>query len=372
MPVRPRQFRLNAKNYFLTYARCSLTKEEALRQLLEVSLASNKKYIRVAGELHEDGSPHLHVLIQLEGRAQVTNNRLFDLHSPSSSINFHPNIQSAKSSSDVKEYIEKGGDYMDWGEFQVDGRSTRDGRRSLSTVYADALNCCSAEDALQLIRERDPRAFTLQYHNLQANYDRIFTKPPEKYISNWNYSTFVITPVMNDWINHNFQINDAARPNGDNIIVPKVGLDRPTSLILEGPSRIGKTAWARSLGPHSYISGHLDFNPKVFNNDVFYNVIDDIEPNYLRMKHWKHLIGSQRHWLTNCKYGKPVRIKGGVPSIVLCNPGNDCSYKDYLDRPDQFGLREWTLKNAVFDFIYCPLYQTPESTEDSIGPSSTS
>jgi len=113
-----------------------------------VSLASNKKFIRVARELHEDGSPHLHVLIQLEGQAHVTNPRLFDLHSCSLSIMFHPNIQSAKSSSDVKAYIEKDGDYMDWGQFQVNGRYSRDGRQDLSIVYADALNSGSADNAL--------------------------------------------------------------------------------------------------------------------------------------------------------------------------------------------------------------------------------
>ncbi|KAH7691731.1 Peptidase A22B signal peptide peptidase protein [Dioscorea alata] len=35
---------------------------------------------------------------------------------------------------------EKGGDYMDWGQFQVDAKSFRDGRHDISTVYAGVLN----------------------------------------------------------------------------------------------------------------------------------------------------------------------------------------------------------------------------------------
>ncbi|ADD62433.1 transcriptional regulator protein [Cotton leaf curl Kokhran virus] len=47
-------------------------------------------------------SPHLHVLIQFEGKFVCTNNRFFDLVSPTRSAHFHPNIQGAKSSSDVR------------------------------------------------------------------------------------------------------------------------------------------------------------------------------------------------------------------------------------------------------------------------------
>lgn len=87
-----KRFRINVKNIFLTYPRCSLTNDNALEQLLPICLPSIKKFIQVAWELHEDGSPHLHVLIQLESRAHITNKRLFDLRSPVSSLVFHRNL----------------------------------------------------------------------------------------------------------------------------------------------------------------------------------------------------------------------------------------------------------------------------------------
>ncbi|KAJ1442130.1 hypothetical protein SESBI_00940 [Sesbania bispinosa] len=103
-------------------------------------------------ELHENGEPHLHALIQFEGRYQCTNYRFFDLVSPTSSTQFHPNIQNAKSSSDVKAYIDKDGDFIDYGEFQVDGRSSRGGKQDLADVYAEALNSSSKPQALQIIK----------------------------------------------------------------------------------------------------------------------------------------------------------------------------------------------------------------------------
>lgn len=151
-------------------------------------------------------------------------------------------MQGAKSSSDVKAYIEKWGDYFDWGEFQIDARSSKDGRHDLSSVYADALNAYTIDNALQIIREKDPRTFLLQYHNIKPNTKRIFAKPKKTYISVWDYSSFQITEGMQAWIEHNFEVRYAARPEDNNIIQIKCELLRPTSIIIEGPSRTGKTA----------------------------------------------------------------------------------------------------------------------------------
>ncbi|XP_039143985.1 uncharacterized protein LOC120281140 [Dioscorea cayenensis subsp. rotundata] len=155
--------RCSAKNFFLTYPQCSLSKEEALSQLLAIPLPSNKKFIRVARELHEDGQPHLHT---------------------------------ARSFSDVKAYVEKERDYTDWGEFQIDGRSSRGGSLNLSEVYTEALNASSADESLQIIQEKDPKSFYLQYHNLKANAELIFTCPVSVFKSKWDLSSFTVDNVI--------------------------------------------------------------------------------------------------------------------------------------------------------------------------------
>ncbi|ADF58297.1 replication protein [Okra yellow mosaic Mexico virus - [Sida:Colima 2]] len=346
MPQHPKRFQINQKNYFLTYPQCSLTKEEALSQLQTLKTPVNRKFIKICRELHEDGQPHLHVLIQFEGKYRCTNNRFFDLVSPTRSAHFHPNIQGAKSSSDVKSYIDKDGDTIEWGQFQVDGRCARGGQQTVNDTYAKALNASSAEVALIIIREEQPQHFFLQHHNLVANANRIFQKPPEPWVPPFPLSSFTNVPdAMQEWADEYFGRGSAARPI------------RPVSLIVEGDSRTGKTMWARALGPHNYLSGHLDFNSRVFSNEVEYNVIDDIAPQYLKLKHWKELIGAQRDWQSNCKYGKPVQIKGGIPSIVLCNPGEGASYKDYLDKEENRALRNWTIHNAIFITLISALYQ---------------
>nr|QNG62333.1 Rep [Sida micrantha mosaic virus] len=343
----PKRFKISAKNYFLTYPQCSLTKEETLSQLQSLATPVNKKFIKICRELHDNGEPHLHVLIQFQGKFQCPNNRFFDLVSPTRSAHFHPNIQGAKSSSDVKSYIDKDGDTLEWGEFQVDGRSSRGGCQTANDAAAEALNAPSKEIALQIIREKLPEKFLFQFHNLNSNLDRIFAKAPEPWAPPYRLSSFTNVPdEMQEWADDYFGRGSAARPL------------RPISLIVEGGSRTGKTMWARALGPHNYFSGHLDFNSKVYSDQVEYNVIDDVAPHYLKLKHWKELIGAQQKWQTNCKYGKPRLIEGGVPSIVLCNPGEGASYKDFLDKEENAALRGWTLHNAKFIFLDAPLYQT--------------
>nr|AJE24934.1 replication-associated protein [Tomato leaf curl Bangladesh virus] len=338
----PKRFQIYAKNYFLTYPQCSLTKEEALSQIKNLATPTNKLFIRVSRELHENGEPHLHVLIQFEGKFKCQNNRFFDLVSTTRSAHFHPNIQGAKSASDVKAYVEKDGDFIDFGVFQIDGRSARGGCQSANDAYAEAINSGSKAAALNILREKAPKDFVLQFHNLNANLDRIFTPPVEVYVSPFSSSSFDQVPEeLEEWAADNV-VNDAARPL------------RPISIVVEGNSRTGKTMWARSLGPHNYLCGHLDLSPKVYNNEAWFNIIDDVDPHYL--KHFKEFMGAQRDWQSNTKYGKPVQIKGGIPTIFLCNPGPNSSYKEFLDEEKNIALKNWALKNAIFVTLEGPLY----------------
>nr|QBY34615.1 replication associated protein [Tomato leaf curl virus] len=336
------RFKINAKNYFLTYPKCSLTKEEALSQLLNLQTPTSKKFIRICRELHEDGTPHLHVLIQFEEKFLCKNNRILDLTSPTRSAHFHPNIQEAKSSSDVKSNMERDGDILDHGIFHVGGRSARGGCQSASDAYAEAINAGSKIEAHNILREKAPQDYALQFQKLISNLYRIFTPPMEDYVSSLYSSSFDQVPEeLEEWAAENV-VSAAARPI------------RPISIVIEGDSRTGKTMWARSLGPHNYLCGHLNLSQKVYNNDAWYNVIDDVDPHYL--KHFKEFMGAQRDWQSNIKYQKPVQIKGGIPTIFLCNPGSDSSYKEFLDEDKNSKLRNWAIKNAIFITLEGPLY----------------
>nr|AIY31193.1 AC1 protein [Tomato yellow leaf curl virus] len=350
----PRLFKIYAKNNFLTYPNCTLSKEEAVSQLKNLETPTNKKYIKVCRQLHENGEAHLLVLIQYEGKYQCKNQRFYDLVSPNRSADFHPNIQAAKRSTDVKTYVEKDGDFIDFGVFEIDARSARGGQHSANDAYAEALNSGSKSESLNILKEKPPKDYILQFHNLSSNLDRIFSPPLEVYVSPFLSSSFNQDPdELEERVAENV-VSSAARPWS------------PISIVIEGDSRTGNTMWARSLGPHNYLCGHLDLSPKVYSIDACYNVIDDVDPDYL--KHFKEFMGAQRDWQSNSKYGKPIQIKGGIPTIFLCDPGPTSSYREYLEEEKNISLKNWALKNATFITLYEPLFASiiQGPTQDSL------
>lgn len=341
MPRLPSSFFLNAKNIFLTYPRCTVTKEQALDSLRQKQFPIPPIYIRVAAEQHQDGTPHLHCLLQFKGKFRTRNQRFFDISL------FHPNVQGARNAAAVRDYISKYGDFTEWGAFQSDGR-TRHAADHGDEVYAAALASDDKRIALDIIKKGDPRSFVIHYDRMSSNLDRIFLKPSDPYQS--NFPNFQNVP------------QSLAQWAAENVRGPENRPHRPKSVIIEGPSRTGKTCWARSLNPqaHNYYAGHIDLAHH--SDDAWYNVIDDVNPHFL--KHWKEFIGAQHDWVSNCKYAKPRRVKGGIPSIVLCNPGPNSSYYDYLSAIDRSDLYNWTRGNAEFCFIDQSLFSETQVQEE--------
>jgi len=70
-----RPFRLNAQNLFLTFPRCSVTKEEAMENLTRKHQID---WAVIVQEQHQDGSPHLHIALRLKKKANFRDPRVFD------------------------------------------------------------------------------------------------------------------------------------------------------------------------------------------------------------------------------------------------------------------------------------------------------
>lgn len=100
-------FRINSQNLFLTYAKCSIPKEDLLLALK--GLCPNWKYIIVCEENHEDGQPHLHAVCQMKSRKDIINPRFFDL------LTFHPKIESCKDVEASIDYVKKDNVYIEEG-----------------------------------------------------------------------------------------------------------------------------------------------------------------------------------------------------------------------------------------------------------------
>jgi hypothetical protein len=123
-----------------------------------------------------------------------------------------------------------------------------------------------------------------------------------------------------------------------------------------GPTRLGKTEWARSLGRHMYMCGL--FNLSVWDDQADYLVLDDIAFDYIGGSR-KSLWGSQREMTLTDKFQRKRSVSWGKPMIYLCNKDSDFRYM--LDKNQKFDYlrpceQEYYMDNCVIVEVDEPLF----------------
>jgi hypothetical protein len=156
-------FQFNSKSAFLTYPQCTITKEAMLYYLME---QFNPSFCRVGSELHEDGSPHLHVLMQADEPLRSKSSKFFDIHG------FHPNIQSTRCFKRVLDYVGKTGNFIDFGELP-----SRGSKRS----WADVVSGSSKEEALAMVMTDFPRDYVLNLERVEYFLNKHYATAHEPY-----------------------------------------------------------------------------------------------------------------------------------------------------------------------------------------------
>lgn len=166
------------------------------------------------------------------------------------------------------------------------------------------------------------------------NYDRLTAfcrghfNRPSTYVP--TYANFVVPLPLEEWAQ-----GQLARPRPA----------RPRSLCVIGPSRLGKTEWARSLGPHWYFN--TLFTPDNMTGLAEYAVMDDIDckffPNY---KGW---FGAQKEFSVTGRYRATKTIGWGNPIIWCCNEDPRWDAKSGWDN-------DWLEANCDFVVIDKPLF----------------
>ena len=160
--------------------------------------------------------------------------------------------------------------------------------------------------------------------NAYANYKF----PERKDVYEPEFTEFVVPRMVRNWYEENF---GERKPN------------RPTSLLLVGPTRRGKTEWARSLGKHIYWNGYYDLN--IWEDEAEYVVLDDMP--YSRIPIPKSFLGCQKNFTMTDKYRKKIQVKGSKPVIWLVN--NDMNpFRDGGEFEGQDDLKSWMNDNLWY------------------------
>lgn len=112
------------------------------------------------------------------------------------------------------------------------------------------------------------------------------------------------------------------------------------SLVLFGPSRTGKTLWARSLGTHAYCIGLVSGAELKSADMVDYAIFDDIRGGFKMFPSFKEWLGCQAHVSVKCLYRDPILVRWGKPAIWI----NNRDPREELDGCDT----EWMEANCIF------------------------
>lgn len=289
--------------FFLTYPRTGLSVDIVkahfyLEDILE---------IEVVEELHKDGTPHLHVLVHYGKQTVMTRSR-------ARCNGETPNIKVVKRGdvARARGYLKKA---------PVNFRSTWLKGTGHDGSYQKILDRPNMESALALCQGLATRDYILYRHQLEMGLEAHYRKEIPVWKSRYTEDMFTATEEMKCWI-------DGMRNTEE--------VGRRRSLILIGPSRIGKTEWARSLGSHFYMNGY--WNMGCFREDTEYGIFDDME--YSQFKYFKQFMGSQSEFTASDKYKRNGVIKYGRPCIWICNEG----------------LEEWKLTDVMRSWINMNCY----------------
>lgn len=180
-------FRLQSKHILLTYPRCDVDKSDLLADLVAL-LAPYSPHIRVARELHEDGSPHLHSFIRLDRKPNIRSERFFDLRG------HHPNIDGRiRNPQATFDYVSKDGDFCDHGQ-----------PGTLTTKWASVTSASTVEEFWTTVKELSPRDYVLNLEKLEYFVSRHYAAGAPTYVSPYVQESFVVPQELEQWSSQAF------------------------------------------------------------------------------------------------------------------------------------------------------------------------
>nr|AGT45452.1 RepA [Chickpea chlorosis virus-E] len=195
--TRQNNFRLQTKYVFLTYPHCSST-ATSLRDFLWDKLSRFAIFfIAVATELHQDGTPHLHCLLQLDKRGDIRDPSFFDFEGN------HPNIQPAKNSEQVFDYISKDGNVITRGDFRKHKVSpTKHDERWRNIIQT----ATTKEEYLGMIRDQFPHEWATKLQWLEYSANKLFPDIEPPYENPFSPIDLQCHEEIQEWLNRDLYV----------------------------------------------------------------------------------------------------------------------------------------------------------------------
>lgn len=272
------RFRLRSKKLFLTYPQCTVDPSEALRQLSARVSATGHV---IAREKHADGHFHLHVYLEAEETMVVNSAEELDLTADGTT--YHGNYQAVRSSSAVKKYVTKDGEFIT--NLDLTPSSISPWKRARDAAASDGISAAIA------ILEEDSKAS----RDLCINGDRIIKNlaslSSKKLKITYDLSTFGWTEPWDG---------------------------KTHTLVIYGGTNLGKTSLAKALLPDALLTRHLDklrdYSPGRYTGII----LDDMSFKHLHREAQIALVDRHEDTQVHVRYAV-AEIPAETPVIITTN-----------------------------------------------------
>jgi len=285
-------FRVDAKNFFLTYPNSTALPHGLLHQSLND--LDRETIVYSCREAHENGEFHHHAVVQFIQKFNCRNERYFDIEHEG--VTYHPNVQAVRSLADSNTYIGKDG--ITLGDPIPTTAAVR------KDIYAQLLtDATDARSFMELAEARDAKNFVLNHDRLESFAAKRWGKWEQPLEPEYPTGSFENVPQsMKDWVTENL--------NAD--------VRRPKCLIVVGGPELGKTCWSESLGVHHHWINRFTAGRV---RDAKYAILDDFDTYDEHKDDFKGIWGAQKR--VGVKVANGVsgyrQWEWGIPSIWLFN-----------------------------------------------------
>lgn len=304
-PKKEKRFRLQGKNYILTFPQCDVKKEVAVERLEQKWKDDLKGYI-VCEEAHKDGTPHLHVFLQFREKQSFCKTDCFDFIGGK-----HGNYQVARSVRGSVEYVTKAGNYVAKG---VDVESIKKKKSPKSTEVAKML---MEGKSVAEVNAVDPGYVMINKRKIEEYESWIKCENAKKSKIDW------IPPKTDGLTGANKQIAEWICLN----IRQKRTFKAP-QLFIHGPKNLGKTSlieWLEKSLSVYHIPLTEDFYDH-YSDDYDLCVLDEFKGH--KTVQWLNLF-LQGGPMTIRKKGSQSMKYANLPVVILSNFSlRNCYWKD--------------------------------------------
>lgn len=212
-------FRLQTKNFFLTYPDADFDNQVLCDFLWNKLSSSDPAYIVVSREYHkypqgheQEGQedlnrPHHHALIILGKKKDIKNARFFDFSGK------HCNIQQAPREGSTlpqcRNYTIKDGLFYERGELPAnfDDNGTGTGRkRNSDEAFQEALAEPTKEGFLEKIRTKAPRDYIIMHDKITSFAAKHYAPAIPDFTTGYTIDNFILPEALSDWYSTYFLV----------------------------------------------------------------------------------------------------------------------------------------------------------------------